>query len=123
MAQFEIGMSVFRIKGSQLEVLFGEEWLQVWKFKIVENWGDLAIDTNLKKDNAKVIKRSDPKDVDASRLITDEDIVIFELENGKNLTMVLTPKVNEMVRILVDQGFEFERGKNVKRKTPYKDEL
>ena len=121
MAHFEVGMTTFQIRGNQLEVLFGREWLEVWNFKIVENWGDLAVDTNLRKDKTFVVKRSDPKDPDVSRLITDEDIVVFELENGKNMIMVLTPKVNEMVKHLVRAGFQFKKGTDVKRRMPYKE--
>jgi len=121
LAEIEIGTTSFRIRDKQLEVLYGQEWLQVWEFRIVENWGDLALDTDLEKDEVSVCRRTSPQEPNVSRLITDDDIALFKLENGKTLAMLVTPKLNEMIKLLVAHGIDIKKGSNVKRKTPYKE--
>jgi hypothetical protein len=103
-AMMEIGMSTFRVTGRTVEMLFGREWLEVWEIKVVENYDDLAIDVDLAQSTTWITKREQPIPEGASRYIPKNDIVSFKLENGKTVTMEMTPAVNEMLKTLVSHG-------------------
>ena len=70
----------------------------------------------------KVTNRNTRRDLGVSRFITDKDFMLFDLENGKTLTIKLTPTANILLKTLVENGASFERGTNVRRRTPYCEE-
>jgi len=118
----EVGYSSFRVRGKHVDVLFGREWLNIWKIIIVENNKDLALDVDVKNDSIKVVKRNSPQIEGTSRYISNNDFVLFNLENGKTLTIELTSHVNTMLKELAKHGVKWNKGSNVERNTPFKEE-
>lgn len=116
----EIGISTFRVSGRKVEVLYGRQWLEVWKITIIENHRDLAVDVDLKRSTVHVTRRAKPQPEGMGRYVTDNDLVLFDLENGQVLTLELTPTINRMLKVLVENGVPYERGPSVTREVPYK---
>jgi len=121
LATWDIGTQTFRLSGKSLQFWMGREWLDVWNLKIIENRKDLALEINPLKGNVKLIRRSERQEPGTSRLITDLDIVFFDLENGKTVAMELTEEINKMIRELCERGVKWSKGKDVSRITPFRE--
>jgi len=120
---FSLATSTFRMVGKNLQYLWStREWLDVWEIRVIENHGDLAIDFNSKSRLGKVCSRTEPVKEGHSRLTTDLDIVMFDLENGKRLFLELSEEVNAILRSLRLTGVKYSKGRDVERSTPDRPE-
>ena len=102
--QFGVLSASFRITGAKLETLYQSRWLEVWKIGIVQNNKDLAIDYDKQKQITTVTTRDKHRLNGINRMVFDEDIVLFDLENGKSLVMAMTSEVKKMLTLLRKRG-------------------
>ena len=102
--QFGVLSASFRLSGTKLETLYQSRWLEVWKIGIVQNNKDLAIDYDKQKQITTVTTRDKHRLNGINRMVFDEDIVLFDLENGKSLVMAMTSEVKKMLTLLRKRG-------------------
>jgi len=102
--QFGVLSASFRLTGTKLETLYQSQWLEVWKIGIVQNNKDLAIDYDKQKQITTVTTRDKHRLNGINRMVFDEDIVMFDLENGRSLVMAMTSEVKKMLTLLRKRG-------------------
>lgn len=104
--------SSFRVVGKRVYYLFNREWLQIWKMQVVENRGDIAIDFLYDSSGGKINITTKDKPVEQgwSRHLPHNDVLTFDLENGKTVTIEMTPPMFDMVRELLRRGLGGEIG-------------
>ena len=100
----EVGTSLFRVRGKICELMCRGEWLQIWKITIIQNNNDLAIDVDCEKKTVNIVKRDTPVPKGVTRTITDDDIVVFDLENGEILSMPITSATKKLLKTLWQHG-------------------
>lgn len=102
--EFSIQSTSFRLTGTKLETLYKLQWLEVWKITIVQNNKDLAIDFDKQDGKVTITTRDKPRLNGIDRMILDEDIVMFELENGKTIILPMVDEVKKMLTLLRLRG-------------------
>jgi len=104
--EFGIQSTSFRLTDTKLETLYKLQWLEVWEIIIIQNNKDLAIDFDKQDGKVTIITRDKSRLNGIDRMILDEDIAIFELENGKTIIMPMVDEVKKMLNLLRSRGIK-----------------
>ena len=119
MSTWDIGTQTFRLISNRLEYFSAGEWLDVWQIKIFENRKDTSIDVDGVKKTVQLVKREEGVLEGHSRLVTDKDIIFFELENGRSVVLEFCDELKSMIRMVVQRGVKIEKGADIRNAAPW----